>query len=83
MVIVAPAGPKEVLRLSALGYGLSPREQDVVDLIVRGYSTRQISQDLYISEYTVKDHLKNIFGKVGVRGRSALVKQLYLDTILP
>jgi hypothetical protein len=55
----------------------------VVDLAVRGASTRQISQVLYISEYTVKDHLKNIFGKVGVRGRRALVKQLYLNTFLP
>ena len=55
----------------------------MVDLGVRGASTRQISQTLYISEYTVKDHLKNIFGKVGVRGRRALVKQLYLETILP
>jgi DNA-binding CsgD family transcriptional regulator len=83
MVIIAPAGPKEVLRLSTIGYGLSPREQEVVDLVVRGASTTQISRPLYISEYTVKDHLKNIFGKVGVRGRRALVKQLYLDTILP
>ena len=83
VVIIAPAGPKEVLRLSAIAYGLSPREQEVVDLVVRGASTRRISQTLYISEYTVKDHLKNISGKVGVRGRRALVKQLYLDTILP
>ena len=83
IVIIAPAGPKAVLRLSAMGYALSPREQEVVDLAVRGASTRQISQALYISEYTVKDHLSNIFGKVGVRGRRALVKQLYLDTIFP
>ena len=83
VVIIAPSVPKEVLRLSAIGYGLSPREQEVVDLVVRGASTKQIAQVLYISEYTVKDHVKNIFGKVGVRGRRALVKQLYLDTILP
>jgi DNA-binding CsgD family transcriptional regulator len=83
VVVIAPAAPKEVLRLTAIGYGLSPREQEVVDLAVRGASTRQISQALYISEYTVKDHLKNIFGKVGVRGRRALVKQLYLNTIFP
>jgi DNA-binding CsgD family transcriptional regulator len=83
VVIIAPAGPKEVLRLSTIGYGLSPREREVADLVVRGASTRQISKALYISEYTVKDHLKNIFGKVGVRDRRALVKQLYLDTILP
>jgi DNA-binding NarL/FixJ family response regulator len=69
--------------LSAIGYGLSPREQEVVDLVVRGASTRRISQALHISENTVKDHLKNIFGKVEVRDRRTLVKQLYLDTILP
>ena len=83
VVIIAPAGPKEVLRLTAIGYGLSPREQEVVDLAVRGASTKQISEALYISEYTVKDHLSNIFEKVGVRGRRALVKQLYLNTIFP
>jgi DNA-binding CsgD family transcriptional regulator len=83
IVIIAPAEPKEVLRLTALGYGLSPREQEVIDLAIRGASTKEISQALYISEYTVKDHLKNIFGKVGVRGRRALAKQLYLDTIFP
>ena len=69
--------------MSAIGYGLSPREQEVAGLAIRGASTRQISRALYISEYTVKDHLSNIFEKVGVRGRRALVKQLYLDTIFP
>jgi DNA-binding CsgD family transcriptional regulator len=83
MVVIASSGPKEVFRLTAIGYGLSPREQEVVGLAVRGASTKQISRALYISEYTVKDHLKNIFGKVGVRDRRALVKQLYLDTIFP
>lgn len=83
ILIIAPAEPKEVLRLTAMGYGLSPREQEVVDLAVRGASTRQISEALYISEYTVKDHLCNIFEKVGVRGRRALLKQLYLNTIFP
>jgi len=83
MVIIAPAGPKEVLRLTALGYGLSRREQEVVALTVRGTTTKQISQALYISEYTVKDHLSNIFGKVGVRDRRSLVKRLYLSTIFP
>ncbi len=82
VVLIAPAGPKEVIRLTAIGYGLSPREQEVVDLIVRGRSSKQISQALYISEYTVKDHLSNIFEKVGVRGRRELVKRLYLNTIL-
>jgi DNA-binding CsgD family transcriptional regulator len=83
VVIIAPTGPKEVLHLTAIGYGLSPREQEVVDLALRGASTKQISQALYISEYTVKDHLANIFEKVGVRGRRELVTRLYLNTIFP
>jgi hypothetical protein len=44
-VIIAPAGPKEVLRLTALGYGLSPREQEVVDLAVRGWRLDQNVSD--------------------------------------
>ena len=63
MVIIAAAGPKEVLRLSTMGHGLSPREQEVVDLVVRGASTKQISQALYISENTVKDHLRTYSGR--------------------
>lgn len=45
IVIIAPAGPKEVLRLTALGYGLSPREQEVVDLAVRGWRLDQNVSD--------------------------------------
>ncbi len=36
--------------------------------------------ELCIAEYTVQDHLKHIFDKVGVRGRRALVKKLYLES---
>ena len=82
-MVIAPAGPKEVLRLTTLGYELSRHEQEVVELVVHGASTRLIAQELYISEYTVKDHLSNIFEKVGVRGRREIVKRLYLNTILP
>ncbi len=46
VLIIAPAGPKQVLSLTTIGYGLSPREQEVVDLVVRGASTRQISQGI-------------------------------------
>ena len=62
-------------------YGLSPREREIVELIVRGFSTRGISQALFISEYTVQVHLKSVFEKVGVRSRRELVKHLYLDAV--
>jgi DNA-binding CsgD family transcriptional regulator len=83
VIVIEPSGPREVTWLRATAYGLSPRERAVVDLVVRGASTRQISATLYISEYTVQDHLSNVFDKIGVRDRRALVNRLYLDAILP
>jgi DNA-binding CsgD family transcriptional regulator len=79
MIIIEAAAPREVAWLKTSAYGLTKREREVVDLVVRGASTRQISRTLYISEYTVQEHLSNVFEKVGERGRRALVKRLYLD----
>jgi DNA-binding CsgD family transcriptional regulator len=68
-VLIEPAGPRQVAWLKTAAYGLSPREREVVDLVLRGASRKQIAAMLYISEYTVQDHLTNVFDKVGVRGR--------------
>jgi len=81
MIVIEAAGPREVAWLKTSAYGLTKREREVVDLVVRGASTKQISRALYISEYTVQEHLSNVFEKVGERGRRALVKRLYLDSL--
>jgi DNA-binding CsgD family transcriptional regulator len=81
MIVIEPAGPREVAWLRTSAYDLSSREREVVELVVRGLSTKQISQTLYISEYTVQEHLSNVFNKVGAWGRRALVKRLYLDSL--
>src|SRR5215212_8452305 len=81
MVVIEQAVPREVAWLRTSAYALSSREREVVDLVVRGLSTKQISKTLYISEYTDQEHLSNVFDKVGVRGRRALVKRLYLDSL--
>lgn len=83
MIFIEPAGPKEMTWLRTCAYGLTPREREVVDLVIRGASGKQISETLYISEYTVQEHLSNIFDKVGVRGRRALVKRLFFDNLYP
>jgi DNA-binding NarL/FixJ family response regulator len=49
---------------------LSRREMDVLTLVVRGCSNRQIAQELYIDETTVKTHLHRIFEKLQVRDRT-------------
>ena len=83
VIAIEPAGFKEMTWLNTATYGLSPREEEMVGFVVRGASTRQISQALYVTEDTVQKHLQNVFGKVGVRNRQALVKRLYLNTIFP
>lgn len=81
IIIIEPARPREVAWLRTSAYGLSEREREVVDFVVRGASTKEISKSLYISENTVQEHLSNVFDKVGVRGRRSLVKRLYLDSL--
>lgn len=50
--------------------GLSSRELEVLQLIVQGLSNKQIANNLKIAEYTVKNHVKNILGKLGVEDRT-------------
>lgn len=83
MIVIEPSGPRQIAWLKTAAYGLTSREREVVDQVLRGATRKQIAATLYISEYTVQDHLSNIFDKVGVRGREALIKRLYLDNLYP
>ncbi|HVO65297.1 MAG TPA: LuxR C-terminal-related transcriptional regulator [Syntrophales bacterium] len=51
---------------------LTRREKELTILVLKGYSNRNIAESLHISEQTVKDHLHNIFGKLGIKRRSEL-----------
>jgi DNA-binding NarL/FixJ family response regulator len=53
------------------GSVLSPRELDVLRLIVEGKSDREIASDLFISPHTVMRHVSNILGKLEVESRTA------------
>jgi DNA-binding NarL/FixJ family response regulator len=56
---------------------LTPRETAILQAIAGGLTTRAISQDLWLSEHTVKFHLTNIYRKLGVSNRSAAVRYAY------
>jgi DNA-binding NarL/FixJ family response regulator len=49
---------------------LTEREREILALLARGASNREISETLYIAGGTVKNHLSNILGKLGVRDRT-------------
>jgi DNA-binding CsgD family transcriptional regulator len=83
VIIIEPTKPEELLPFSMSAYGLSPREEEVVKLVVRGHSTTHISRTLFISEHTVQNHLRSVFEKVGVRSRGELVKRLFFDNLYP
>ncbi|WP_196426625.1 LuxR C-terminal-related transcriptional regulator [Lysinibacillus cavernae] len=55
---------------------LSRREQEVVNLVKKGYTNAQIGTELFISIHTVKKHLQNIFDKYGVLNRTELISKL-------
>ncbi|MGW2604327.1 LuxR C-terminal-related transcriptional regulator [Streptomyces mirabilis] len=84
--VVVSVGPTEPAELTALildVYGLSPRAREIAQHVLLGRSTSEIAGHLGVSEYTVQDHLKQVFGKVGVRSRRELVAELFFRHYLP
>ena len=82
-VIIERAHADQMAPLVAEAYGLNERERAVTQLVARGLSTGQIASRLYLSPYTVQDHLKSIFDKVAVRTRGELVARVFFDHDAP
>ncbi|MFC0189603.1 response regulator [Fictibacillus aquaticus] len=61
---------------------LSAREQEVLQLVAKGLSNKDISKSLFISEHTVKSHLKNILGKLHLENRVQLTSYAYSKGIV-
>ena len=78
----------EFSRLSTLSrqknnpMGLTRREYDVLRLVAHGDSNRSIADKLYISEKTVKNHLTNIFQKLGVEDRTQAAIQAMKNKLI-
>ncbi|MDU1845824.1 MAG: EAL domain-containing protein [Niallia nealsonii] len=65
------------LRKTKQSYSLSNREMDVFELIVQGLSNKEISDKLFISEHTVKNHITRIFQKLMVNDRLQAMAKVY------
>ena len=79
VVAIDAARPGCLLPLAASAYRLTGREVEVVRSVLNGLDTRSVAAALHITEYTVQDHLKSVFDKVGVRSRRELAHLLALQ----
>ncbi len=82
-VIFEEARPSEIAPLIADAYGLTKREGEITQLVLRWLSTAEVSEELHITPNTVRDHFKSIFDKVGVRSRRELVGQIFAQHYQP
>jgi DNA-binding CsgD family transcriptional regulator len=69
------------LRLEA--YGLTSREREIATLVAEGLTTEALAERLFLSHWTVQDHLKSIFEKTGTRSRRELRAQIFYQEFLP
>jgi len=62
---------------------ISPREHEVLNLIAHEHSTKQIAQQLFISEHTVISHRKNLMTKMGVSNAPGMVRRAFEVGLMP
>ncbi|WP_345350163.1 helix-turn-helix transcriptional regulator [Rhodococcus olei] len=76
-VILEAATENHLSDVLVRAYGLTPREREITELVLRGASTDAIAKALFISAYTVQDHVKSILAKAEIPSRRDLVAALY------
>ncbi|MFL5962363.1 MAG: LuxR C-terminal-related transcriptional regulator [Gaiellaceae bacterium] len=63
--------------------GLTPRELEVIRLVARGKTNREIAHSLWISPHTVRTHLENMFEKLEVTNRTAAAARVFGPSSVP
>ena len=64
-------------RLMLQACELTPREREIVEMLIRGLPIADMASSLWLSPYTVRDHVKAVFAKLGVRSRPELNAKLF------
>ena len=72
----------EHLLAAADAFGLTPREREVLRLVARGRSNREIGEALFVSPRTVEWHVGNILRKLGLRSRAAVAAHAARDGLV-
>jgi len=71
-ITLHPAKVSDIAPVVLAAYGLTAREREIATAALRAESTAAIAKRLYLSPWTVQDHLKSVFDKTGVRSRAGL-----------
>jgi DNA-binding NarL/FixJ family response regulator len=70
-------------RRDRASFGLTEREQEIMDLVAAGLRNGEIARRCFVAEKTVKNHLNRIFAKLGVDGRSEAIVLWLTETGAP
>lgn len=77
VLVIEPSRPTEILPLLVAAHGLTAREREVLTQMMGGESTAEIAPRLFISEHTVRDHIKSILSKTATTSRGELMSKLF------
>jgi DNA-binding NarL/FixJ family response regulator len=76
----ATTNASEVTAVAA--YGLTPREREVLRLLVNGYSDKEIAATLFVSRITASKHVSAIIGKLGAESRTGATSIAFRDGLI-
>jgi DNA-binding CsgD family transcriptional regulator len=82
-VILEPASRAELEPVFAVGYRLTPREAQIMTLLLRGLPTKTIASALQVTINTANDHIKAVYAKTGVSSRGELMATVFHDYSAP
>lgn len=60
-----------------LHYGITKKEKEIIQFVMKGYTNREIAKLFYVSENTIKKHMQNIFQKMEVNNRTSLCSMFH------
>jgi DNA-binding NarL/FixJ family response regulator len=72
-LLIRAAGPRPPVEERRLPFELTPREYEVLGLLMQGRTQGQIAKELFISPKTAATHIQHILGKLGVKSRAQAV----------
>ena len=81
-VVMKSYGDNEKKGLSSEDVNLTPREEEIMDLIIKEYTNQEIASELYISTRTVDAHKRNLLEKTNSKNLVGLVKYAYANDMV-